>query len=87
MNEELSEYYERKLDDAKTNSWGIALGGALGTLILVAIVDSIIRDESARVLFGTIAITAAGICALRFAVLAVMKRRLKLEIARRAMLE
>ena len=87
MNEGLSEHYQQKLDDAKTESWLIALGIAMAGLLLFCLVQAALHDPKARLMVGLIAGTAATICTLRFAVLAVMKYRLKIKIAKRAMTE
>ena len=89
MNEELNEYYEQKMDDARSSSWLIALVTVFCAFLAVALgytaYESIQRDPESAIRFIAVGGFVLAVVVLRFTIYAVMRHRIRTMIAKRAM--
>lgn len=91
MNVELSDYYNCRAEEIRSSSWSEAFlllaVAALGALLVYVTAVELVRNEEAREVGLTLLGAGAAYLVLRQVIVWVQLRKLRIEIAKRAMIE
>lgn len=91
MNEYLTEYYNERAKEIRKTSWSQAflllIVAVMGVFVLVAIATELYRNEQSRKVGLVFLGIGLAYLALRYALVWIQLRALKLETAKRAMVE